>query len=770
MDTPENQSTPDQTQPPVGTPPAVAPSGVGNAITGGSPQGQPTAQPTAPATPAQPNAQPQAPKASPNARHLSTYDTILRMITPPAPQYVDPQGNIQSVPQTRGSLGRTVLASVLAGMMSPTQYRDTPYGPVVNGSATAAGAFQAGQQVITKQQQEAQKLSDDIQAKKLSTAANNIAAVHQMAALAQQKHQDLQGVIDSNHTFLKDLQAYDSTQPDSANKLILAEGLTFQQAMDNPNFKSKMMTNNIVMSGSQDIYDPQTGTTTIEPTFTVINPNAHVALSDDAIKKLETINPSFTGLSEVTSGNVRLPVHQYLAAMNQLSTVQAAESFFKRADAALGVSDNFDLSAAVKKNRNLMPAIAAAENAIASGGSTADALQRIQQIAGSSAIFDAMGVSQDDVTKYINKVKNEEARQTALAKEGGIGDKAPAPQQMTNEIVASAKNLPKDQRDAIMAGVNPNGLTVGEAEKLKDKILQSVQQNRTDAANNPKLGTAAPPVNFVSNPNASTMDSVDLQKDLTTKGVKLPVQFESLYTVAHNAAGLKDVFPTSPRKGTTGLSAQEALAFIHQYINPTYQEGDYPAAAGLSKELASTRQGTAGGSLLSAGVASNHLELLDQAATALANNDTLALNHLANAFGVQLGKSPAVTFKAIADQVNQEVGKVVAGGTPHEAELENLRANLNTDQSPEQTRNVIKSYVKLMSGRVNEINERSQQYFQRDVKGISPETAKVFAKYGVEVPGYAIVTIPGVAKATLVPKSQLAAIKAKYPNATTGGQ
>ncbi len=29
-----------------------------------------------------------------------------------------------------------------------------------------------------------------------------------------------------------------------------------------------------------------------------------------------------------------------------------------------------------------------------------------------------------------------------------------------------------------MAGVNPNGLTVGEAEKLKDKILQSVQQNQ----------------------------------------------------------------------------------------------------------------------------------------------------------------------------------------------------------------------------------------------------------------------------------------------------
>jgi hypothetical protein len=264
------------------------------------------------------------------------------------------------------------------------------------------------------------------------------------------------------------------------------------------------------------------------------------------------------------------------------------------------------------------------------------------------------------------------------------------------------------------------------------------------------------------------MDSVDLQKDLTAKGVKLPAQFESLYTVAHNAAGLKDVFPTNPRKGSNQMSSQEALAFIHQYINPTYQEGDFAAAANLSKELASTRVGVAGGSLLNAGVASNHLELLGQAADALKNNDTQALNHLANAFGVQVGKSPAVTFKAIADQVNQEVGKVVAGGAPHEAELQALRDNLNTDQSPEQTRNVIKSYVNLMSGRINEINERSQQYFQRDVKGISPETAKVFAKYGVEVPGYVSVSVNGHVGA--IPKNQVTAFKAKYPNATIGAQ
>src|SRR4029077_2107998 len=199
---------------------------------------------------------------------------------------------------------------------------------------------------------------------------------------------------------------------------------------------------------------------------------------------------------------------------------------------------------------------------------------------------------------------------------------------------------------------------------------------------------------FTPNPNASELSPDDLKSDLTGKGVKLDSNYDALYAVAHNAADLKTL-PNNPRKGSNQISAQEGLAFIRQYINPQYQEGDYAAASVLSKELASTRQGTAGGSLLSAGVASNHLELLDQAATALNNNDTQALNKLANSIGAQFGKSPVVTFKAIADQVNQEVGKVVAGGTPHEAELENLRKNLNSDQSPEQTQNVIKSYIGL---------------------------------------------------------------------------
>ena len=312
-----------------------------------------------------------------------------------------------------------------------------------------------------------------------------------------------------------------------------------------------------------------------------------------------------------------------------------------------------------------------------------------------------------------------------------------------------------------------NFLNNARTQKAQTAADEATARTTAEAAASPASAGLAVPKGFTPNPNASEMASADLRKDLESKGVKVPSNFEALYAVAHNAADLKTL-PARTAKGANQMDAQTGLSFIRQYLNPAYQEGDYGAASSLSKELASTRQGTAGGSLLSAGVASNHLELLDQAATALNNNDTQALNKIANSIGVQFGKSPAVTFKAIADQVNQEVGKVVAGGTPHEAELENLRKNLNSDQSPEQTRNVIKSYIGLMSGRVNEVNERSQQYFGRDVKGVSPAVARVFAKYGFDVPGYVRVQVNGVNGA--IPKNQLEAFKRKYPNAEIGGQ
>src|SRR6266481_2776569 len=200
-----------------------------------------------------------------------------------------------------------------------------------------------------------------------------------------------------------------------------------------------------------------------------------------------------------------------------------------------------------------------------------------------------------------------------------------------------------------MAGVNPNGLTVGEAENLKNKILDSVNKNREFAANNPTPGTALKvPDSFVASPETMSLDTPSLQKELQSKGVQIPSDFAALYKVAHNGAALNS-FPSTRRRGVNQMTQSEALSYIQNFINPAYQESDYSAAQGLNKELASTKVGTAGGSLLAAGTAANHLELLDQAVTALNNRDVQALNKAANYLGVQIGNTPAVTFKAVAD-------------------------------------------------------------------------------------------------------------------------
>ena len=406
-----------------------------------------------------------------------------------------------------------------------------------------------------------------------------------------------------------------------------------------------------------------------------------------------------------------------------------------------------NLAARLRENPSLLKDIETFHNDAASQ----DPLTQLQNVrakhpGSASAMIDLMGGQ---------SVLNAYAARTQTAE-----DLTPDKAQSIVSDPRTDKNSPAYQKAAAF-------LKNSRTQKALTASDEATARTTAEAAASPGSAGLAVPKGFTANPNASEMASADLLKDLQSKGVKVPANFEALYAVAHNAADLKTL-PTRTAKGANQMDAQTGLSFIRQYLNPAYQEGDYGAASGLSKELASTRQGTAGGSLLSAGVASNHLELLDQAATALNNNDTQALNKLANSIGVQFGKSPAVTFRAISDQVNQEVGKVVAGGTPHEAELENLRKNLNSDQSPEQTQNVIKSYIGLMSGRVNEVNERSQQYFGRDVKGVSPAVARVFAKYGFDVPGFVRVQVNGANGA--IPKNQLAAFKRKYPNAAIGGQ
>jgi hypothetical protein len=632
-------------------------------------------------------------------------------------------------------MGKAIVAAALSGMLVPNSYRETPYGPTNDYSATGANAAQAGKNVVANRNAAAQKQLDDSQTRKLMTIQNNTNLMKNMAASTLQQHAAFQTMVDASAPLLKSIKDYDATRATDQPQALIAENLSKEDAEQKMQGHYTEWT--AIPTGTVTVLNPQTHENEEHPTYSIVNPQIKVPLNEETTQMLALVNPQYKDVWKLTNGNVKVPLSAAVSAQHLLNEVHVTQNFADSLAKEFGTQAG-DVAAAVRQNRQLIPALDATRDALAAGAPIYRALDAARNAPNGAALLTALGVTRDEANAYIEKKSNEELAGKAVATASG-------------KIASQDAKLNSDQAQASLL----------KTDLENKKLEQDISQTNAGASG------LTVPKGFTPNPNASQLESADLQKDLKSKGVPIPANFESLYAVGHNAADLKTL-PPNPRKGSGQMSAQEGLAFIRQYINPQYQEGDYAAASALSKELASTRQGTAGGSLLSAGVASNHLELLDQAAKALNNQDVQLLNRVANNLGVQVGDSPAVTFGAIADQVNQEVGKVVAGGTPHEAELDNLRKNLNSDQSPEQVKNVIRSYIGLMSGRVNEVNERSQQYFGRDVKGISPSVARVFARYGYEVPGYVTVTVNG--QTGSIPKAQVPAFKKKYPTATTGGQ
>ncbi len=688
----QNPPQPGQQQTPTSTPTPAA-------------QPTPTAQPTNTAKPA-----PQPPSL-----RSRIFDTILQAGAGRPVQ--GPDG--RPVPMTRGMMGKAILANALAGMMAgygSEETVNTPRGPIrVNSPAKgfAAGAA-AGQQ----QQAQRQQAVDEAQGRAYNTLKRNL-DLHATMMNAQKMDSDQQkSLLGDTQPLLDGLKSFDAANTDpNVPKMVLDRRLTADELMQ----KYHLLKNNAVLDGWKEHIDPQTGEqTTIngvpqyEPTFTAINPDAIAHFTPELRQSLVGQNPAVA----------RIPDNAPIAAKAILGMVQnnmnfqiansALDKWAQQSDELNGTKDTeVKVDDLFKKSPTIRRAV--------------------------PYINKYIGEDPDVMLAGLRKEKDPSAQAAAgvLANALGIDeDKWKNKREADNKRVAAEQAIATKAAEAGAMSQTPEGQARLKGIQLENQIKQqSIAQAeaQTHGINVPK--------NFVANPKSNEMDSGALQSDLLAKGVDVPSNFAALYAIAHNAADLSTL-PTTPRKGVNVMPRDQALSYIRTYINPQYQEGDYSASRKLSGELASTRTGSAGGTLLSAGTAANHLNLLEQAGEALNNGDIQAINKLANVVGVAVGKSPAVTFQAIAEQVNSEVAKVVAGGQPNEAELKQNRDNLNNSQSPEQIRNVIRSYVGLMNGRIGEIDDRSMQYFGRHVKGISPTAVQVFNKYGFAAPGQAVVIDP----------------------------
>lgn len=235
-------------------------------------------------------------------------------------------------------------------------------------------------------------------------------------------------------------------------------------------------------------------------------------------------------------------------------------------------------------------------------------------------------------------------------------------------------------------------------------------------------------------PNAGNMRPDELKAALEKQGVKVPPELAAMQLASQYRVKPSETFPAKVYKGTPTISAQDAAAYIRQFINPEYDETKWAAANKFRIDL--TPGGKVGQNLLQAGIAANHLDLLDQAINDLNNGDLRKWNALSNTFKTEIGDPNKKSYEAIAQVLGNEVGKVVSGGSQaYEAELSELRDRLSSSDSPQTARKVLDDYIKLMNGRINEVNDSSKEYFGTEIH-VSPQVAKVFGSHELYVPGY----------------------------------
>src|ERR1700677_924539 len=353
-----SQVTPSLNQNDPNNPPAPA----------GQPQPMQASQPTQPGpqngqpTNGQPtNSQGNQPAAQPPANqppqpHVN-FKSILKTLNG-GPMYVTaPDGSRQEVQQTKGQLGKSILAGALAGLFTPNLYRTGYKGAqVIDRGNTIAAAGQAGMQMKEAQQQRAQQISDEQQTKKLMTLQNNAKQVQLSAAMAHEKMSALDDALAYNLKNLIDpLDDFEKNLPPGEPSIYVAKGLTADQVLaKDPQTGQpahKLTDGNVFISGKVTKPDAQ-GVLESEPTYSIVRNDFSVKLPEATTQELAKFDKRFDNAYKATNGNVMLPINTYLDRIHVANELTATEDFLDRVNRQIN-GDNakpIDLEAAYRKN------------------------------------------------------------------------------------------------------------------------------------------------------------------------------------------------------------------------------------------------------------------------------------------------------------------------------------------------------------------------------------------------------------------------------------
>lgn len=451
-----------------------------------APSAQPaTTQPTAPVRPAAPAAL----EPSPRGLHSAIFDGVLKTLGG-GTQYITKTDSStgattrEPIQQTRGQLGKSILAGAIAGMFGGMGARDKE-GRHDTLKAAQEG-FVAGGQPMAEKVAALQKVSDEDISRRQMVMKNNMDLVHQMAALTHTQHADLQETADRNNAgivadamnFDKNLAGTDVNDP--TKKAVLGQKMTYQEALDK--LKGHWSDMNAIVDGYQDVRNPQTGQMEVHPTYAVLNPSVAIKMSEAQAKEFAQFKPAYANAYQATGGNLTIPLQRYASDMNQLNSLKQTEAFFEQEKEALGIKNTPDFAAIARRGgQPVLDAVKDVENALAQKGDSTDALKRLTATGGGALILKEMGITTDQVDKlYYDK-----QRQEALAKEGGMGEKSPADPTQVRALVDSIKSNPdmtESDKKALMVDIpspDKNGvvnMTKGQVEKVvarQDSVIAS---------------------------------------------------------------------------------------------------------------------------------------------------------------------------------------------------------------------------------------------------------------------------------------------------------
>lgn len=183
--------------------------------------------------------------------------------------------------------------------------------------------------------------------------------------------------------------------------------------------------------------------------------------------------------------------------------------------------------------------------------------------------------------------------------------------------------------------------------------------------------------------------------------------------------------------------------------NPTYFklypfiQAYRPDFAGLQgfKEAQQTRlqyrsstPGVAGGQIVSANTAVDHLGQLWEAAQKLNQTEYTKYNTIQQYLEAETGNPDVVAYNTILGEVNKEIERAFLGGVPTAMNQQEAINNLKASRSPEQLKAAItQALPNLLSARLGEIGYNYEKVFGKPFDGlVRPNARKVLDGFGIK--------------------------------------